>query len=730
MIEPKKTHSSLKRILKRLKLSEETPPDATAWQSLLTRLNNSFQGHDDERYMLERSLQISSDEMKDLNEKIQRQSKSKLAEQKQKFESVLEALSDGICEIDCQGKIIYANQAALEMLAHFKNTIYSQHFYDFFKFSVPNISNESIIKDALSGITLHDDSANLIQHQKNTPVSLMISPITNNTSDKDTVALIFRNISRQKRYEKELLTAKELAESGSKAKSEFLSTMSHEIRTPLNGVIGMSSLLADTDLTDEQMEFTHTIKRSGEALLSIINDILDFSKIEAGEMELEDISFDIFDVLEDLIDIFGIQFNEKKLELISFTSPKIPRYIYGDPTRIRQILINLVGNAYKFTELGEVAISAENIHSTDEKVTIRFSVRDTGIGVAKDKQQKMFQSFSQADGGTTREYGGTGLGLSISKKLVEMMGGSIGIDSLIGEGSTFWFEVTFEKSTKNHSQIIKSNQEKSFHNQKVLIVDDNNTNCLMLKKQLEAWKLEPYIANSGTRAMILINLIYHKNETFDLIIIDMQMPQMNGLEFAQIIKQMPSCIDAKLILSSSSHISKSSLTPAERNLFDAILSKPLRQTTLRKTLSELFHSSLKNQRSNKKETFITLDGKNKKILLVEDNKINQLLAVKILEKLSFNVEIAENGQLAVEAFESGTYDLILMDCQMPVLDGYEATKQIRLLEKNKASTPIIGLTANAMKGDREACIDSGMNDYVTKPIDVKFLQNTLAKWLN
>ena len=252
----------------------------------------------------------------------------------------------------------------------------------------------------------------------------------------------------------------------------------------------------------------------------------------------------------------------------------------------------------------------------------------------------------------------------------------------------------------------------------------------MLKKQLEAWKLEPYIANSGARAMILINLIYHKNETFDLIIIDMQMPQMNGLEFAQIIKQMPSCIDAKLILSSSSHISKSSLTPADRNLFDAILSKPLRQTTLRKTLSELFHSSLKNQRSNKKETLITLDGKNKKILLVEDNKINQLLAVKILEKLSFNVEIAENGQLAVEAFESGTYDLILMDCQMPVLDGYEATKQIRLLEKNKASTPIIGLTANAMKGDREACIDSGMNDYVTKPIDVKFLQNTLAKWLN
>ena len=723
-------HTSLKRLLKRLKLSAETPPSNDSWQTFLKRLNSSFQEYDEERYMLERSLQISSDEMKTLNEEIKNQSKSKLAEQKQKFESVLESLSDGICEIDSTGKITFANHAAITMLSSFKDVLYSQPFYDFFNLPSLNIKNKQIITKILNGTVLHDDNASLIQKNKLTPVSFVLSPIKNSHKES-TIALIFKDISKQKAYEKELSKAKELAESGSKAKSEFLATMSHEIRTPLNGVIGMSSLLADTNLNEEQLEFTNTIKRSGEALLSIINDILDFSKIEAGEMQLENISFDIFDLLEDLTDIFGIQFNEKKIELISSTSPTIPRFIYGDPTRVRQILINLVGSAYKFTESGEVVISAEETNSSNDNIGIRFSVKDTGTGIAEDKKHKLFQSFSQADGTTTREYGGTGLGLSISKKLVELMEGTIGVNSVINQGSTFWFEVNFQTSTKDHNQQINLNQQNVFNHQNVLIVDDNDTNCLMLKKQLEAWKLTPHIANSGARAMILINVLRHKNEVFDLIIIDMQMPQMNGLELAQIIRQMPCCANSKFILASSSHISKKSLSPPDRVCFDAILSKPLRQTTLRKTMSELLDPKLTAKPPENKEKLVTLDGKNKKILLVEDNKINQLLAVKILENLSFSVEVAENGQLGIEAYQAQKYDLILMDCQMPVLDGYQATKQIRLLEKdNDNNIPIIGLTANAMKGDREACLDSGMNDYVTKPIDVKTFQDTLNKWLN
>ncbi len=575
------THSALKRMLKRLKLTEDSPPSNEVWETLLTRLNTSFQGYDEERYMLERALQISSDEMMSLNAEIKKQSESNLKFQKQKFESILESLNDAICEVDSNGCIIYANNAAKTILSFLEKELYSLPFYQFFEFSGFN-KKENIIKQVLDGHFLYDDNATLYQKNKSTPISLVLSPIQN-SQKKPTLALIFRDISKQKHHEKELTKAKEQAELGSKAKSEFLATISHEIRTPLNGVIGMSNLLIDTDLNEEQLQFTNSIKYSGNALLSIINDVLDFSKIEAGEMQLENIHFNLPLIFKNLHDIFSIKFKENKIKFTSFMSPRLPEFIDGDPTKIRQILINLVGNAYKFTHSGQVIISAQEISRNNNKINIRFSVKDTGVGISNKSKENLFQSFSQVDSSTTRKYGGTGLGLSISKRLTEMMGSTILLDSEEGKGSEFHFQIEFNISSK-------------------------------------------------------------------------------------------------------------------------------------KTIS--------------KPKIITYDGQGKHILIVEDNKINQLLAVKILEKLNFKVTVAENGLLGVESFQNNLYDLILMDCQMPVLDGYEATKLIRELNEKGLNVPIIGLTANAMKGDREVCLNAGMNDYLTKPINVALLQATLKNWLD
>ena len=724
-------HPTLETLVKQLKLSRKTIPEQSEWEVLLANLSQLLQDNDKKVKLLEKSLNTSYSKTKDLNTIIQHQSDSNMAAQKQKIESVLEALSDGICEIDSKGKIIYANAAAIKLLSDFNNRLYSEPFYQFFTLSLPNIKKELIIQDVMSGKVIQDDNAHMLINHTEVPISLVITPITHHRTENTGAALIFRNISKQKNYEKALSKAKELAESGSKAKSEFLATMSHEIRTPLNGVIGMSNLLADTELTKIQLEFANTIKRSGETLLSIINDILDFSKIEAGEMELESICFNLHEIFEDLIDIFGVQFSEKKLELIPLVSPEIPTCVYGDPIRLRQILINLVGNAYKFTEKGEVSISAEEMSRQDDQITICFSVKDTGVGIPKDKQQILFNSFSQADSTTTRQYGGTGLGLSISKKLVEMMNGSIGLTSEEGLGCTFWFNVSFSIMPQSENKALEESPAQVFNKQKVLIVDDNNPSCLTLSKQMQSWNIEPHIVNSGARALILINLLSQTKDTFDLTIINMQLPQMSGIELAQIIKQMPSCNSTKLLLTLPSTQSKSLLSTTDNALFNGVVTKPIRQTVLKKLLIDFFQNEPKQADEVKNNhNIISLNGNNKRILLVEDNQINQLLAIKILEKFSFQVDVSENGQLGVEAFMKKPYDLILMDCQMPVLDGYQATAKIRTSNPKGTTIPIIGLTANAMKGDREKCLNAGMSDYLTKPINILLLQKTLSKWLD
>jgi signal transduction histidine kinase/DNA-binding response OmpR family regulator len=523
-------------------------------------------------------------------------------------------------------------------------------------------------------------------------------------------------------YQKAELARHE-ADEANKAKSIFLATMSHEIRTPMNGVIGMASLLNETNLTPEQKEYAKTISTCGEALLTVINDILDFSKIESGNMELEARDFDLRNCIEEVLDVFAGKAGKMGLDLVYEIDYNVPTQIVGDSLRLRQILVNFVSNAIKFTEHGEIFVGVHlKQQKSDGKIELEFEIRDTGIGIAADKMERLFKAFSQVDSSTSRKYGGTGLGLVICEKLIGLMGGQIDVKSKEHVGTTFTFTMQSSASSQSLRTYV-TNHVTGIEGKKLLVVDDNLTNRSILKNQLEIWKLVPTLANSGSEALEILA----QGDSFDLVLTDMQMPGMDGNELAQIIQKLNPDLPIILLSSVGDERSKQ-----YEDLFRSILTKPIKQEMLRKLIiSELRGKSKPAAEIKPAQQKLSIDFVNEhplRILVAEDNLVNQKLTLKILGKLGLEPMLAENGKQAVEMAAGRQFDIILMDMQMPEMDGLEATRIIR--QQMVIQPSIIAMTANAMKEDKDECLKAGMNDFLSKPVKLEELVAMLTKWSN
>ncbi|MGF1776142.1 response regulator [Vibrio nomapromontoriensis] len=548
---------------------------------------------------------------------------------------------------------------------------------------------------------------------------------------KEMAVSLLESDQKMRIYNEKLQEETKKAEAAALAKSDFLSTMSHEIRTPMNGVIGMTNLLLDTKLDEQQQRMTETAKNSAESLLSIINDILDFSKIEAGKIDLELLDFDLGEVVEDIGGTLYFAAEQKGIQLVCPATPVMGLCYRADPGRIRQILNNLINNAIKFTEKGEVAVYVSVEERREKDSTILFEVKDTGIGISDEQQHKLFSRFSQADSSTTRKYGGTGLGLSISKKLTEMMEGEIGVYSQPNQGSTFWFTLKLENSSEKAIDYLPTGD---LQKQRILVVDDIATNRNLITQLLKCWNIDHQVTSSGEEALHALTQANKQKQPFTIAVLDYQMPNMNGIQLAEHIFADTSLSGIRLVMFSSV-AQRGDAKRLQSAGFSGYLTKPMQQSDLLNVLEKV--SGLDEQ--SPKETFVTRHSPAKKtqyqahVLIVDDVTTNQVVLQSLLAKYGIRVDKAKNGLEALSALRGqANFDLVFMDCQMPEMDGYEATQHIRDTSNKNINheIPVVAMTANAMQGDRDKCFDAGMDDYVSKPINSKALGDVLNKWLS
>jgi len=552
-------------------------------------------------------------------------------------------------------------------------------------------------------------------------VSSTLTPILDDQNRVRKMVVVDADITERKAMEQELIDAREAALDAARAKSEFLANMSHEIRTPMNGVIGMTSLLLDAELSPEHQEFVEVIRSSGDALLEIINDILDFSKIEVGKIELEEQAFEVNEVVEEAFDLVMTRAADKGLDLAYYIDEHAPATVRGDVTRVRQILTNLLGNAVKFTSEGEVTVSVDATQLEDRLFELHFQVRDSGIGIPEDRLNRLFQSFSQVDTSTTRRFGGTGLGLAISKRLSEMMGGRIWVESTEGEGSVFQFTIQVPSApTQVRVNIRKDND---LNGKRVLVIDDNETNRRMLSLQLERWGVTAHLVTSGAEALATLE----QENQFDLAILDMHMPDMDGLMLAREISARAKYADLPMImLSSVGQRGKLSETP-----LTAWLTKPAKKRHLFETLTRILGSKPTDSSTVGTRPASTTSSPNTiplRIILAEDNVVNQKVIVRLLDRIGHRADTVANGLEVIDALKRCRYDIVLMDVQMPEMDGYEATRRIRDTFPPENQPYIIAITANATEQDRQQCFDVGMNSYLSKPVRIEDVMDALQQY--
>ncbi|MEP1447392.1 MAG: response regulator [Paraglaciecola sp.] len=649
--------------------------------------------------------------------------------QTKRLSAVIDNIVDGIITISEQGIIESFNPAARDIFGYTEAEVIGKNVT--MLMPEPYHSKQNGFPDNRNNATdseLVNKGDEFIGQRKDGstfPMELGVSELTID-NDKHFVG-ITRDITQRQQTKTALKNAKINAEQASLAKSEFLANMSHEIRTPMNGVIGMTNLLLDTPLNPEQHNFAKIVKSSAKSLLSIINDILDFSKVEAGMLEMESIDFDMGLLMNEFGTSIAVRAHDKGLELICPANPLFDQCFRADPGRIRQILNNLVGNAIKFTEQGEVAVYYHVQQQTESRTKVLVEVIDTGIGLSEEQQAGLFERFSQADGSTTRRHGGTGLGLAISKQLVELMGGEIGINSTLGKGSTFWFTLDLE----NAEASATSNFMANLSEQKILVVDDNLTNRTLLGHLLTNWQVEYTLAEDAKEALTLLKEASVQKQPFSIAIIDMQMPEMDGVQLGKKIKNTLAISNTHLVMLTSQG-KRGDTKKLKAAGFNAYLTKPVDQTVLYNTLLQVAKittddAPIFNEYSSRQSPQF-----NARVLVVEDNVINQVVAQSMLEQLGIQSDLAANGEEALKALESFPFDLVLMDCQMPVMDGFEATRHVRSPQSKvlDSSIPIIAMTANTMAGDREKCIDAGMNDFISKPVESFKLQQVLEHWLS